>query len=48
MNPETFEVKKDGKVIELTVREYELLKFFDVAKGSGIFKRRAFGKGLGL
>lgn len=38
MNPETFEVKKDGKVIELTVREYELLKFLMSQKGQ-VFSR---------
>ncbi|ABP68132.1 two component transcriptional regulator, winged helix family [Caldicellulosiruptor saccharolyticus DSM 8903] len=38
LNPETFEVKKDGKVIELTVREYELLKFLMSQKGQ-VFSR---------
>lgn len=38
LNPETFEVKKNGKVIELTVREYELLKFLMSQKGR-VFSR---------
>ena len=38
LNPETFEVKKNGKVIELTVREYELLKFLMSQKGQ-VFSR---------
>lgn len=38
LNPETFEVKKDGQVIELTVREYELLKFLMSQKGQ-VFSR---------
>ncbi|AZT91520.1 response regulator transcription factor [Caldicellulosiruptor changbaiensis] len=38
LNPETFEVKKDGKIIELTVREYELLKFLMSQKGQ-VFSR---------
>lgn len=38
LNPETFEVKKDGNVIELTVREYELLKFLMSQRGQ-VFSR---------
>ncbi|ADQ03657.1 two component transcriptional regulator, winged helix family [Caldicellulosiruptor owensensis OL] len=38
LNPETFEVKKNGKVVELTVREYELLKFLMSQKGQ-VFSR---------
>ncbi|ADL41442.1 two component transcriptional regulator, winged helix family [Caldicellulosiruptor obsidiansis OB47] len=38
LNPETFEVKKNGKIIELTVREYELLKFLMSQKGQ-VFSR---------
>ncbi|WAM33823.1 response regulator [Caldicellulosiruptor morganii] len=38
LNPETFEVKKSGEVINLTVREYELLKFLMSQKGQ-VFSR---------
>ncbi|WAM31514.1 response regulator [Caldicellulosiruptor naganoensis] len=38
LNSETFEVKKDGQVINLTVREYELLKFLMSQKGQ-VFSR---------
>ncbi|MEZ0537143.1 response regulator [Caldicellulosiruptoraceae bacterium PP1] len=38
LNPETFEVKKGEKIIELTVREYELLKFLMQQRGQ-VFTR---------
>lgn len=38
LNPETFEVKKDGNIVELTVREYELLKFLMSQRGQ-VFSR---------
>ena len=42
-----YEVKRDGKVIELTLREFELVKFLAMHPGQ-IFTRRPSGKGLGL
>ena len=38
LNPERYEVRKDGKVIDLTVREFELLKFLSARKGQ-VFSR---------
>ena len=38
--PEKYEVTKDGKVIELTFREFELLKFLAMQKGK-IFSRES-------
>lgn len=38
LNPERYEVRKDGKIIDLTVREFELLKFLSARKGQ-VFSR---------
>ena len=38
VNPSRYEVAKDGKVIDLTLREYELLKFLAIQPGQ-IFTR---------
>lgn len=38
MNLDRYEVKKDGKTIDLTLREFELLKFLAQQKGQ-VFSR---------
>lgn len=38
LNPERYEVRKDGKIIDLTLREFELLKFLSGQKGQ-VFSR---------
>ncbi|MBR4015591.1 MAG: response regulator transcription factor [Anaerotignum sp.] len=38
INPERYEVRKEGKVIDLTLREFELLKFLSAQKGQ-VFSR---------
>lgn len=38
LNPERYEVRKDGKIIDLTLREFELLKFLSSQKGQ-VFSR---------
>ncbi len=38
MNPSKYEVSKNGKIIELTIREFELLKFLWQSKGK-VFAR---------
>ncbi len=38
LNAERYEVRKDGKIIDLTLREFELLKFLSAQKGQ-VFTR---------
>ena len=38
LNPDRYEVRKDGKIIDLTLREFELLKFLSGQKGQ-VFSR---------
>lgn len=38
LNPDRYEVRKDGKIIDLTLREFELLKFLSAQKGQ-VFSR---------
>ena len=38
INPDRYEVRKDGKIIDLTVREFELLKYLSAQKGQ-VFSR---------
>lgn len=38
INPERYEVRKDGKTLDLTLREFELLKFLSERKGQ-VFSR---------
>ena len=38
INPDRYEVRKDGRIIDLTVREFELLKYLSAQKGQ-VFSR---------
>lgn len=38
LNPDRYEVRKDGKILDLTLREFELLKFLSGQKGQ-VFSR---------
>ena len=46
LNPDRYEVRKDGKIIDLTLREFELLKFLSGQKGQ-VFPVKLFWKRFG-
>ena len=46
INPDRYEVRKDGRIIDLTVREFELLKYLSAQKGQ-VFPEKRFWRRSG-